>query len=689
MIGDQVYTELLLECAYDSDSIKRTARKRRFATKSCWEASARTERGSLRVTAADKVHNAESILDSHALIGPEVWNRFRTNSREDQIAIYRDLVQAIAARNDEFPAQEHTGLETPLMEAGCTCRTKPVASLQIGSSDGQDRVVGTQRSLRACSSNKFRCATAGEVYDVPEIEPNRKSRLRQFSLGIQEAIVIQQLDFLRIDVHRNPFWLGAAIKEAPKFRALGRFRNPLQSKMRHILLLLLLFLFSPATYAQSIVTFTITGTLVANGFSFSYAPGSTITIDTSTGLVTASNITIEQNGDQFTLNNLTISNPNEIFWANSPAFGSLLIEPLSSFKGFTGGAVKLAEYIPDLGTVFDSSDTKLTGCALGLPDTVLPFPGGPSSKDGKPTSMTATFAFTNGLPSSLSEQDAAAACGYTGFDWQQLIERWPLPSNLTANSAGVLTAPPSFFDPPPGGYTYFTSPKYLVFAGAWPFYYNPAAVPSPPITIGGTLNFFDQPKDPLLPAGDHLAFRTRLVGLTPLNAFGGDILYEFTWQSTYSGATGGVSETASISPDDGSGTGGVTLTSINGVPIAIFSAFSNKLEATATSFQLVLNFTLASSSDGINPVTEPTTLRVGSYIVAIPAGSFHMISKGRYVYEGTINGESLQLQIVPDTSNTYTLKVEGSGTTFFNLGNPTLIVLKIGNDIGAGTATLN
>ena len=38
-----------------------------------------------------------------------------------------------------------------------------------GSSDGQDRVVGTPRSRRACSGNKFRRGEAGEVYDVPEL----------------------------------------------------------------------------------------------------------------------------------------------------------------------------------------------------------------------------------------------------------------------------------------------------------------------------------------------------------------------------------------------------------------------------------------------------------------------------------------------------------------------------------------
>ena len=253
-------------------------------------------------------------------------------------------------------------------------------------------------------------------------------------------------------------------------------------------------------------------------------------------------------------------------------------------------------------------------CDLGLPDAILPFPGGPNSKDKKPTSMTATFnPTTNGVSTSLS--DAAAACGYTGFDWQQSIERWPAPSNLTASSGAVLQAPPSFYDPPPGGYAYFnTSPTFLVFAGAYPFYYNPAAVPDPPITTGDTLNFLDQPKDSILPAGDHMAFRTRLVGLLPDDPSASDTLYEFTWESTYSGATGtgGVSETATVLPDDGSGIGGITITSINGVPqappTATCSAVPNILwPPSGKSTQVTVSGTIVAGTSGVMSSTYAVT----------------------------------------------------------------------------------
>jgi (p)ppGpp synthase/HD superfamily hydrolase len=56
----------------------------------------------LRVTTADKVHNAESILDAYAKVGPEVWNRFRTKSRNDTIDNYRNLSNALTKQNERF-----------------------------------------------------------------------------------------------------------------------------------------------------------------------------------------------------------------------------------------------------------------------------------------------------------------------------------------------------------------------------------------------------------------------------------------------------------------------------------------------------------------------------------------------------------------------------------------------------------
>jgi len=87
-------------------------RKRKYA-----ESIAHKTPQALRVTTADKVHNAESILDSHELHGAEVWIRFRTKSRQDQIDVYRSLCKAITARNEGFPANEKSHLPTRLLRA--------------------------------------------------------------------------------------------------------------------------------------------------------------------------------------------------------------------------------------------------------------------------------------------------------------------------------------------------------------------------------------------------------------------------------------------------------------------------------------------------------------------------------------------------------------------------------------------
>jgi hypothetical protein len=121
--------------------------------------------------------------------------------------------------------------------------------------------------------------------------------------------------------------------------------------------------------------------------------------------------------------------------------------------------------------------------------------------------------------------------------------------------------------------------------------------------------------------------------------------------------------------------------------VTLFSNFSNKAETSAKGFQLVSTFTLGSGSTGINPPAQEVVLTLGSYLVTIPANSFHLTSKGTYVYEGTINGVSLQVRIAPSTTaaNSYTLTAEGN--TPVDLSHPA-IVLTIGNDMGFGAVRL-
>jgi hypothetical protein len=117
----------------------------------------------------------------------------------------------------------------------------------------------------------------------------------------------------------------------------------------------------------------------------------------------------------------------------------------------------------------------------------------PPSRDLFPTRMIGFFSpvASDGTPISLDE--AAAACGYIGFDWQQTIVSWPpptIPSKcsqtpspcLVSASGQVLSIPPlsSFPDPPKGGYLYtaFPNANNPFFYDAYPFYYNLAVEPT-------------------------------------------------------------------------------------------------------------------------------------------------------------------------------------------------------------------
>jgi GTP pyrophosphokinase len=49
------------------------------------------DRGVLLVSCADKLHNTRSMLRDYRSMGEAVWERFTTQSREDQLWVYRGL----------------------------------------------------------------------------------------------------------------------------------------------------------------------------------------------------------------------------------------------------------------------------------------------------------------------------------------------------------------------------------------------------------------------------------------------------------------------------------------------------------------------------------------------------------------------------------------------------------------------
>ena len=61
--------------------------------------------GTLRVAAADKLHNARSILTDLREHGPEIWSRFHAGP-DDQRWYYEEVVRVLSANHDGVTTRE-------------------------------------------------------------------------------------------------------------------------------------------------------------------------------------------------------------------------------------------------------------------------------------------------------------------------------------------------------------------------------------------------------------------------------------------------------------------------------------------------------------------------------------------------------------------------------------------------------
>jgi DNA-binding beta-propeller fold protein YncE len=142
--------------------------------------------------------------------------------------------------------------------------------------------------------------------------------------------------------------------------------------------------------------------------------------------------------------------------------------------------------------------------------------------------------------------------------------------------------------------------------------------------------------------------------------------------------------TGALTPIAGSPftTGGQPV-SVAITPLVPFASSFAKLEIAKHRFDLMESFTLGASSNGINPVTENVTLRIGTFSVTIPPGSFKHIPERRFAFEGVINGASLEVEIVHLGNKIFIFKAEGKGVDLTDLTNPVTVVLTIGDDTGS------
>ena len=114
-----------------------------------------------------------------------------------------------------------------------------------------------------------------------------------------------------------------------------------------------------------------------------------------------------------------------------------------------------------------------------------------------------------------------------------------------------------------------------------------------------------------------------------------------------------------------------------------FEDFAVVLELDYDGFELDGEFTLGASSNGIDPTTEDVTLKIGSYTVTIPAGSFKA-DNGGFDFEGVIDGVDLDIEIELIWDGTYSIQADGKGVDLSGESEPVTVVLTIGDD-GGGT----
>lgn len=237
-------------------------------------------------------------------------------------------------------------------------------------------------------------------------------------------------------------------------------------------------------------------------------------------------------------------------------------------------------YKPDPNLVFRSNSVGVAKAEIRVVKT------GVQSLSGEFTTIAAVFTPAAGLT------QAAADLNVSDFNWRQEILVLDRPNPFFASTDGCVVGNPvtfltdclplkaspgaTFFEPPPGGYTYL--PGYDPF----PYYYDAANLQNNKVG-DAHLTFFDRPANSCLAggsgagqdkcqggeatAGSFMLFRTSLVGVRSDNS-PTDPFFQFTWSSNFNGTAGGISQLVGFNEiDEGSGTGGVNILSINAAPV--------------------------------------------------------------------------------------------------------------------------
>ncbi len=130
------------------------------------------------------------------------------------------------------------------------------------------------------------------------------------------------------------------------------------------------------------------------------------------------------------------------------------------------------------------------------------------------------------------------------------------------------------------------------------------------------------------------------------------------------------------------------FTPVTAIPFSSFAANAD-IGLSRGSFHVNGTFTLGQGTNGINPVTDPVTITVGTFSITVPAGSFQQTGDGGWLFLGTISGVGLNIKVTPHGgpgTATFGINIEATGASLSGTTSPTTVSLTIGSNTGSTLA---
>ncbi|MGH7815571.1 MAG: hypothetical protein ACREQI_16415 [Candidatus Binataceae bacterium] len=114
-----------------------------------------------------------------------------------------------------------------------------------------------------------------------------------------------------------------------------------------------------------------------------------------------------------------------------------------------------------------------------------------------------------------------------------------------------------------------------------------------------------------------------------------------------------------------------------------FSRLSAVVRTEPHEVRVGAGFTLGKDSKGIDPITQPATIRLDKLLFAVPPNSFRKTDLGWFAYSGTIGGNAVEIEIIPVENNSFILRAEIAGKKFKTPAPGAIKVqISVGNDVG-------